>query len=292
MEPEVKVGIIASSVRPWLWPELLDSLEGNKIKPQITFAGNLDQFHVRPYLKRYPNLQYIHTAVKPAQCYQLAFLNTDFDSLILYVADDCEFEEGLIDKIVKFYYQQKNPKAVISVRTNENGRNYGTEVHTLIGWNVNTPLMAPIGLVSQRYIAELNGFDRRFISGQWENDFVMRVYADGGTVIPYDFNEDGTVGPTVKIDHEIKHGPGTKFWTAYEHDRIILENTWVKGSYKPTTPYVTITESSGRVTPMFKIIDNRKVLSKPQLPFEPYEDENLAIKNQGPSGKFALEGEA
>jgi hypothetical protein len=195
----------------------------------------------------------------------------------------------LIDKIVAFYYKQNNPKAVISVRTNENNRNYGTEVHTLIGWNVNTPLMAPIGLVHQRYVAALNGFDKRFISGQWENDFCMRVYEDGGTVIPYDFNEDGSVGPTVKIDHEIKHGPGTKFWTAYQHDRTILENTWIKGGYRVTTPYVTVEESNGRRTPMFKILDNRKVLSQPQLPFEPYEDVDLASKNQGPCGIFTIE---
>lgn len=280
-----KVGIIASSTRHHLWLEFMDSLKDNVIVPQVTFAGDLDNYQVRPYLNRYPNMQYIHTPVKPAQCYQLAFLHTDFESLILYVADDCEFEPGLIDKVVAFWHGLNNPKAVISVRTNENNRDYGTEIHTLLGWNVNTPLMAPIGLIHQRYLANLGGFDRRFISGQWENDLCMRVYADGGTVVAYD------PGPTVKIDHELKHGGGTRFWTAYQHDRKVLEDTWVKGGYRVTTPYVTIREKNGRETPMFKILDNRLVLKTPQLPFEPYDDIDLAKKNQGPFGIFEIKEE-
>ena len=283
-----KVSIIASSVRPWLWSEFMESLKDNVIVPQVTFAGNLDRYQVRYYVNKYPHLQYIHTNVKPAQCYQIAFLYSDFDSLIMYMADDCECEPGLIDKVVEFYMSLNNPKAVVSVRTNEDGRNYGTEIHTIIGWNVNTPLMAPIGLVAQRYIAELNGFDKRFISGQWENDFCMRVYADGGTVVPFD------PGPTVKIDHAIKHkGTNEKnpFWSAYQHDRKVLEDTWVKGGYKPATPYATVNLPDGRTVPMFKILDNRKVLSKPQLPFEAYDDIDILTKNQGPAGIFEIKEE-
>lgn len=289
---QVKVSIIASSVRHHLWSEFMESLKDNIIVPQVVFAGSLDNYQVRPYVNKYTNLSYVHTPVKPAQCYQIAFLHAEFDSLIIYVADDCEFEPGLIDKVVAFYQSLNNPKAVVSIRTNEDNRNYGTDIHTLIGWNVNTPLMAPIGLVSQRYIAELGGFDRRFISGQWENDFCMRVYADGGTIVPFDYDSELKQGPTVRIDHSIKHGGGTRFWTAYQHDRKILEDTWVKGGYKPTTPYVTVEmkDETGEMKkiPMFKILDNRKVLSKPVLAFEPYEDIDLAKKNQGPSGVFAL----
>lgn len=282
-----KVSIIASSVRCWLWPEFMESVAQNTIVPQVTFAGSLDRYQVRYFVNKYPNLQYIHTPVKPAQCYQLAFLYSDYDSLIMYVADDCEFEPGLIDKVVEFYQSLNNPKAVVSIRTNEDGRNYGTEIHTLIGWNVNTPLMAPIGLVSQRYLAELNGFDRRYISGQWENDFCMRVYADGGEVVPFD------PGPTVFINHQQKHKTvNNPFWSAYQHDRKILEDTWVLGGYKPSTPYVSVKFKDGREVPMFKILDNRKVVKKPQLPFEPYEDEKLIEVNQGPFGIFEVKTEA
>lgn len=288
-EPEMpKISIIASSVRPWLWMECLDSLRKNDIKYEVRFAGNLDRYQVRPFVERYPEMEYIHTPVKPAQCYQVAFLHATYETLILYIADDAEFEPNLLDKAYEFYQSLENPKAVVSIRTNEDGRNYGTEIHTLIGWNVNTPLMAPIGLVSQRYLAQLGGFDRRFISGQWENDFCMRVYADGGTVVPFD------PGPTVKIDHAIKHkgtNENNPFWTAYQHDRKVLEDTWVLGGYKPATPYVTVTlKQNGveKVVPMFKILDNRKVLSRPQLAFEPYEDIELTKQNQGPYGIFEV----
>lgn len=281
-----KVSIIASSARCWLWPEFMESLAQNTIVPQVTFAGPLDRYQVRYFVNKYQNLQYVHTPVKPAQCYQLAFLYSDFDSLIMYVADDCEFEPGLIDKVVEFYQNLNNPKAVVSIRTNEDGRNYGTEIHTLLGWNVNTPLMAPIGLVSQRYLATLGGFDRRFISGQWENDFCMRVYADGGDVVAYD------PGPTVFINHQQKHKTqNNPFWSAYQHDRKVLEDTWVEGGYKPSTPYVTVRFKDGREVPMFKILDNRKVVKKPLLPFEPYEDEKLIEQNQGPFGIFEVKAE-
>lgn len=277
-----KVSIIASSVRPWLWPEFMESLEQNVIKPMVVFSGNLDHYQVRPFVWKYHNLTYIKAAVKPAQCYQIAFLYSEFDSLIMYVADDCEFEPGLIDKVVEFYQGLKNPKAVVSIRTNENNKNEGTGIHTLLGWNVNTPLMAPIGLVSQRYLATLGGFDKRFISGQWENDFCMRVYADGGTIVPFD------PGPTVSIDHGKKHGSGTKFWSAYQHDRKVLEDTWVIGGYKTTTPFVQVRMPTGEIFETFKILDNRKVVFTPQLPFEEYEDVDLLTKNQGPAGIFEI----
>lgn len=281
-----KVSIIASSVRHHLWIEFMESLKENEIVPQVTFAGSLDHYQTRYYVNKYTNLQYVHTHVKPAQCYQVAFLYSDFDSLILWAADDCEFEPGLIDKVVKFYQDLNNPKAIISIRTNENGKNYGTGVHTLLGWNVNTPLMAPLALVSQRYIAELGGFDRRFISGQWENDFCMRAYADGGTVIPF---EDG---PTIVIEHDKKHGNSTKFWSAYNHDRKVLEDTWVLGGYKKTTPYVKVTMPDGTEIPMFKILDNRKVVSVAQQPFEMYDDAtDILRENQGPCGVFEISSE-
>lgn len=286
-----KISVIASSARPWLWMECLDSLRKNKIFYEVVFAGPLDRYQVRPFQVRYPELTYIHTPVKPAQCYQNAFLHSAFDSLILYIADDAEFEEGLLDKAFEFYHAQNNPKAIISIRTNEDGRDFGTSIHTIIPWNVNTPLMAPIGLISQKFLTELGGLDRRFISGQWENDLVMRAYAAGGTVIPYD------PGPTVRIDHSIKHkgtNENNPFWSAYQNDRIILENTWVKGGYKIPTPYATVTVKENgvdRVVPMFKILDNRKVLMQPQLPFEPYDDEDLLTKNQGDAGIFEIKEE-
>lgn len=283
---EIKVSIIASSVRHWIWCEFMESLKENNIVPQVSFAGNLDHYQTRYYVNKYPNLQYVHTPTKPAQCYQIAFLYADFDSLILWAADDCEFEPGLIDKVVKFYQDLNNPKAIVSIRTNENNKDYGANIHRLLEFNVNTPLMAPLALVSQRYIAEMGGFDRRFVSGQWENDFCMRAYANGGTVVAYD------PGPTITIDHNKKHGNSTKFWSGYRGDRKILEDIWVKGGYKNPSPYVKVTFADGTEIPVFKILDNREVLKNPQLPFEPYDDDkNILLENQGPCGIFEIKEE-
>lgn len=282
MEP-VKVNIIASSARCWLWPEFMESLKENEIQPFVTFAGPLDSYQTRYFITKYQNLTYVHTPVKPAQCYQIAYMYAELNSLILWAADDCEFEPGLIDKLVKFYQELNNHKAVVSVRTDENNHNYGANIHRLLEFNVNTPLMAPLGLCSHQYITMLGGFDRRFVSGQWENDFCMRVYQDGGTVVAYE------PGPTITIDHNKKHGNSTKFWSGYRGDRVTLENIWVKGGYRNPTNYAKVTLADGTVHECFKLLDNREVLKYPQSEFEPYDDgPDLLLKNQGPAGIFEI----
>lgn len=281
-----KVNIIASSARCWLWPEFMESLKENEIQPFVTFAGPLDNFQTRYFIQKYQNLSYIHTPVKPAQCYQIAYMYAELNSLVLWAADDAEFEPGLIDKVVKFYQELNNPKAIVSIRTDENKHNYGANIHRLLEFNVNTPLMAPLAMCSHEYITMLGGFDKRFISGQWENDFCMRAYADGGTVVPYE------PGPTITIDHNKKHGNSTKFWSGYRPDRKVLEDIWIKGGYRNPTPYVKVTFPDGQEIPVFKVLDNREVLKAPQSPFEPYEDTaDLLLKNQGPSGIFEIKEE-
>lgn len=271
----MKISLIASSIRPWLWMEFMDSLLNTSIEYEVIFVGDLTTFQVRPYLAKYPTLKYIHTGnIKPAQCYEIARRNATGE-LIMWVADDCEFSSGLLDQLYTFWNSLDEWKTLVSVKTNENSSNNDLDHHRFFGFNVNAPLMAPLGIMDRAYLDSLGGFDRRYTAGQYENDVAMRVYADGGNVVKY---EDGCVF----IEHLKKHGGGTKFWNSYQADRKVLEDTWVRGGFQIAKPKLMVM-GRGDTVPYYHFpLENREVLRKPQLPFEPYSDVDILTVSQCP----------
>lgn len=273
----MSISLIASSVRHHLWLEFMDSLKNETIDYEVIFAGNLDTFQVRPYLERYKNLKYIHTGnIPPAQCYAVALAYAT-KKLVMWVADDCEFSEGLLSNVCKLHNSFCKDNILISIKTNENSTNNDLNDHRFFGSNINTPLMAPLGVISRDYLMQLGGLDRRFICGQYENDIAMRVYADGGCVVKY---EEGVVN----IEHLKKHGKGTKFWTGYNHDRKVLEDTWVIGGYRePSRPLPVFSPKETGGFYYYYPLENREVSKTPLIPFEPYSyNENFLTVSQCP----------
>jgi hypothetical protein len=119
--------------------------------------------------------------------------------------------------------------------------------------------MAPLGLMSREYLDELGGVDRRYICGQYENDWVMRVYADGGEVIIF-----GDKDNYINIPHQEKSKlikESTDFATyqqrpfakGYVSDRVVLEKSWSRDKIVTLERYDE---------------------------FEPFEDEDILIKSQ------------
>ena len=277
----IKISLIASSVRPWLWMEFLDSLKSNK-DYEVVFAGDLTTFQVRPFLSRYPELRYIHTKkeIPPCQCYEIARRNS-VGELINWTADDCEYDESLLDNVYDFYKSINNPKAVISIKTNENNSFNELDDHCILGFNRETPLMAPLGVMSREYLDNLGGFDSRYCAGQYENKAVMMVYEDGGQVYKY---EKGCV----RIEHLKKHGKGTHFWKPYDQDRLVLENDYVIGE-KPTPesnglPYGLVIKQKGLGAPTLLWdkgiqFDTRKVSNKSMTGFKPFPNKDLTEIN-------------
>lgn len=275
----VKISLIASSVRCWLWDEFFKSLEGNN-EYEVVFTGNLSTYQVRPYLNKYPMLKYIHTedCICPTQCYEIA-RRFSSGELIMWVADDCEFSYMLLDNVYEFY-NSLLPKSLISIKTKENSQNTDLDEHRFFGFNRETPLMAPLGVISSEYLNYLGGFDRRYLCGQYENKTAMMVYEDGGQVVKY---EKGYVA----IEHLKKHGQGTKFWKGYEGDREILEADYAIGEKEiPQVAekcYGAKVKLNGLQPPTIswpQWIDNRKVSMKSQTGFLPYSDKNLLTISQ------------
>lgn len=278
----MKISLIASSTRCWLWDEFFASLVGN-YDYEVVFAGNLSTYQVRPYLDKYPVLKYIHTAdcIPPAQCYEIARRFSSGD-LIMWVADDCELSEGLLDSIYAVYNDKYNPKLLISIRTRENNQDTSLDEHRFFGFNRESPQMAPLGVIRNKYLEILGGFDRRYMCGQYENDVAMRVYEDGGNVIKYEYGY-------VNIEHIKKHGITTKFWKGYEGDRQVLEDTWAIGEKEiPAIAdlcYGAKIQLNGLKPPTVtwpQWIDKRKVSMKSQTGFFPYSNDNLLTISQCP----------
>lgn len=272
VEASIKVSIFASAVRVAFYKTFLDSLLSTSIPYEVIFCGHntreqlealfgtgaevycVDEVvdnNLIPIESYYPahKFKYRHTAkIKPAQCYEIA-RRACKGELSHYTADDCEYSHDLLGKAYDFWKAQNNEKTVLSIQTIENGMYCDMKVHSFFGCQYNTPLMAPLALYSTKLAQDLGGFDRRYICGQYENDFVMRVIEAGGEVKIFGDKEN-----FINIDHYKRHGIVRPFATGYNHDREILEGSWTNGA--------------------------GKVFLTKQRPFEPYEDKEILFKSQ------------
>jgi hypothetical protein len=287
-----EVSLIASAIRTPLYQMFLDSLAGTSVNVEVIFSGHVWPKYVGPkrggvlYRKGKVEFKYILTEfIKPAQCYEVARRAATGD-VIVWVADDCEFINDVLGKGYRFWESLGNKKAVLSIQTKEYYLSSPTSVdanfcdmtlHSFIGGNPRTPRMAPLGMMSREYLEELGGIDRRYICGQYENDVMMRVYADGGGLAMF-----GDKETYIDINHIEKQRivqPGATwqdfqcrpFALGYTHDRKILEGSWI-------TPEGFKMHISGMA---FKIPPKRNDV------FEPFTDENLLTVSQGPKGIWA-----
>jgi len=254
----IKVSLFASAVRPQFYKTFLDSLRGTSVPYEVVFAGNKPPLENK-LLKKFDfmgrkdnvleyenNFFYILTEnLKPAQCYEIA-RRACKGELVHWTADDCEYSPDCMSKAYNFWKALNDRKAILSIQTKENGMMVNMDDHSFFGWNRNSPLMAPLGLMSREYLNDLGGLDRRYICGQYENDIVMRTLADGGSVHVW---REGLI----TIDHYRRHGLVRPFATGYNKDREILEGSWAKDG---------------------------KVINQQRDNFEPYEDEGILEKSQ------------
>jgi len=248
---DIQVSVVASAVRIPFWMELYSSLQQNQIKWEVVFVGDKT-----PGFKLPENFKWIYSPTKPAQCYEIGFRAAEGE-LIHWTADDAIYvydsNRHNLDKAYNFYKSFNDKKAVIAMRPIEDGGDVW-DFHHFFGGSHATPIMAPLGLINREFfVHELGGYDRRYISGQSENDVVMRAIEAGGRV-------EICMDAYVYIGHRRAHEVPNPFRQWYTWDRSVLEKSWVlpDGSISPT-----------RLDPV-----------------ERFEDENLLTITQGPRGKW------
>ena len=154
---------------------------------------------------------------------------------------------------------------IIAMRPWEDGSANVWKFHHFFGGKSNTPVMAPFGLISNKFLKELGGYDKNFIGGQSENDVVMRAFEAGGRV-------HIDLEAHLWVNHRLHEHPN-KFRSYYKWDREVLENAWVPtgyGSYNDKSlNWATVKISPTRLKPL-----------------EPFEERpDWTTVSQGPKGE-------
>ena len=261
-----KISLFASSVRSELYESFFNSLKSTTVEYEVIFAGPKYPSSSFPFSKNFLYFKYIDTKnIKPAQCYEIARINCS-GITVVWVADDCEFPNDVLGKAYNYWKSQNNEKLILSIQTKESGYNlpqgalFNMNNHRFFGGRMNTPLMAPLGMMSREFLEELGGIDRRYICGQYENDIVMRAYQNGGKVeifggsdcyIDIDHLGKSYLIGESKTENDFLKRPFAK---GYHSDRKVLEGSWA--------------------------LDGKTVSGTQLDKFEPYEDTDILTKSQ------------
>lgn len=233
-EFQPKISVFAASIRPNLWEAFFKSIEQNKIPFEVVFCGNLPDEVIRQYSPKWSIdsghiFHYIRVGnIKPAQATEIARIHCEGE-LLHWTADDAEYSPNLLDFVWENWQSLQNKKTIVSCQTIEDHRLVRLENHRLFWRAPHTPQMAPLGFMSREFCDELGGIDRRYVSGQWDNDLILRAINAGGNVILFMDKGD------ISLDHAGKHGGNSgTFRTGYQKDREVLEGTWApKGKDQP-----------------------------------------------------------
>lgn len=280
----VQVSLFASAVRDKMWPEFFKSLEGTTIECEVVFAGPLKSGLNCPELPLGVTFKFIETEnLKPSQCYHIASKCCTGET-ISWSCDDANYSKDVLGKAYRYWKSKKNEKLILSIQTKESG--YGQKdgklfpmhEHTFFSQMPETPLMAPMNLMSREFFNRLGGLDKRYICGQYENDIVMRAYQNGGEVEIF-----GDENCYIEIDHlrkSIEIGESVDeesfrerpFAKGYANDRAVLEASWT------TFDQVEAFKRLERGERPFSL----RTVSPVQLDkFQPYSDKDILIKSQG-----------
>lgn len=293
MGNDICVSLFASAVRPAMWKEYLDSLKSTTVSYEVVFSGFNTPEEVEPFTKEYPELRYIHTGrIKPSQNYEISRRACTGET-ISWSCDDASYAGDVLGKAYRYWKSKNNEKLILSIQTSESGYNapvskmFDMEQHRFYGGGYDTPLMAPMALMSRRFLEELGGLDRRYVCGQYENDLVMRAYSSGATVEIF-----GDKNCFIDIDHLRKSiGTGESidietfeqrpFAKGYSIDRRVLENSW--SIYDHAYAFKILSQDKFKhEIPMNgnMPISLRKVVNKQLDEFEPYAKEISYTKSE------------
>lgn len=288
------VSLFCSAVRPKIWKSYINSFLDTSVFCEIVFSGHCKHEEVFPFYdiakRMCVNFKYIYTeSIKPAQNYHTASQFCTGET-ISWSCDDAEYPYDVLGKAYKYWKSKNNEKLILSIQTKESGYNlpngqlFDMKQHCFFGQCPDSPLMAPLALMSRNFFNDLGGIDRRYICGQYENDIIMRAYSQGATVEIFggadcyiDIDHLGkslAIGES-KVEADFLNRPFAK---GYRQDRQILEESWCRFNVHKLEKLI---ESGKRQVHQSEVYD----ISPIQLDmFQPYEDTDLLTKSQSNKG--------
>jgi len=241
------LSIIGPCHRIKYWLELYNSIVTD-LEFEVIFVSD-----VAPDFELPSNFKCILSDTKPVQCVEIAYRASKGD-IIHWTADDTLYEPYAFDKAVA---KMKDYKTMVCFKTMEGDKKDKvatidkTDLHYLFMPHesyANAPKTMPYGIMSRQLIEEVGGCcDRRFISGQWENDLVIRALNIGGKMT--------ICREAVAYNLEGRHDGEQNLKKTWSYENKLLHTWYLKGD---------------------KIVYDKEEI------FEPFEDLYLLSKNQGP----------
>jgi hypothetical protein len=238
----------ASAIKVQNWDMIYDNIiNQNKGRIQIVFVGPRAPDH-----EIGEHFKFIQTNVKPAQCYEIAFRNSDADLIFIDGNDDTIVRGNHpIDRLIDEYYAKNDPMQSFSAVFTPSVHPPMPSANVMFYGEPNTPL-AGFCVLHHSMIKQLGGLDKKFVAICSCLDLMMRFYAIGGSLtILHDvlFNADLP---------DLSHGTAL-YGEFVNTDRAFFNSLWH---------------------------DNERWTLNRQAPFEPFEDDNILTVSQGNKGRW------
>ena len=252
-----KISIIGPSHRTHLWKPFYSSIITN-LDFEVIFVSDVEPKDeeipkYRPNIERLPqqyeNFKYIVSPVKPAQCFEIAYRQSDGD-FIIWTGDDFTYGPYALDHLYAMHKSFYDHKVMIACNVYQDGHSARHE--HVVPWDNNVRLTTT-GLISKQAIEEVGGFaDMMFTCGHFDVDLMMRIYANGGRLFEC---------PTAMAyePHNQFHKVEANFATTWKEELEYFTACWCK--------------------------DGKTVWER-QIPFKPYTNENILTISQGRKGKW------
>ena len=225
---EIKISFCAPSIRPHLWKGFCDSLANTKVPWEAVFVGPLPPTEPMP-----SNFRWIESNVKPSQCTHIAFMEAKGEFLAL-TADDARYfspggsssTDNMIDFIENFPGTDDYAHGMaFGYRMFEDNFCVETSLTHKLNFvtDITAPLLYPFFVVRNIVYTSLHGYDNRFVCGQAENDFLLRVAFKYG-------HTNSTLAPKSMVwaDHETGHHNVSKFREYHPYETDLLKKLWLQ----------------------------------------------------------------
>jgi len=173
------ISVIVTTKRPKFWSSFCKSFYSNKIPFEIVFVGPNSPISSLP-----KNVKYIKTNVKPVQCLEIAYRNSEGE-FIFHTGDDLIFSDKILDILHDKFSKTHDDRNIISPRFKTRSGRLKTDSKCLMApKQPNSPLIALCGgIIKKETWENLGGLDNRFITALSIRDLFLRVYGIGGKLI-------------------------------------------------------------------------------------------------------------